>query len=32
MCLEDALSAGATQTDPTALAGLRFDADVQCQA
>ena len=32
ICLEDAPSAGATQTDPTALVGLTFDADAQCQA
>ena len=31
-CLEDKPSANATQTDPTALPGLTFDADAQCQA
>ena len=32
VCLEDAPSASAIETDPTALAGLTFDADEQCQA
>ena len=32
VCLEDEPSANATQTDPTALPGLTFDADAQCQA
>ena len=32
VCLEDEPSADATQTDPTALPGLTFDADAQCQA
>ena len=32
MCLEDAPSASAMPADPTALAGLTFDADAQCQA
>ena len=32
MCLEDEPSPAATQTDPTALPGLTFDADAQCQA
>ena len=32
MCLEDAPSAGTTETDPTALVGLTFDANAQCQA
>ena len=32
MCLEDAPSADAIQTDPTALVGLSYDADAQCQA
>ena len=32
VCLEDEPSSGATQTDPTALPGLTFDTDAQCQA
>ena len=32
VCLEDEPPAAATQTDPTALPGLTFDADAQCQA
>ena len=32
VCLEDEPSPAATQTDPTALPGLTFDADAQCQA
>ena len=32
VCLEDEPSASAAETDPTALVGLTFDADAQCQA
>ena len=31
VCLEDELSTSVTQTDPTALPGVTFDADAQCQ-
>ena len=32
VCLEDAPSTSATQTDPTALPGMTVSADAQCQA
>ena len=32
VCLEDEPSTSVTQTDPTALPGVTFDADAQCQA
>ena len=32
VCLEDEPSTSVIQTDPTALPGVTFDADTQCQA